>query len=112
MTIKEFRDYISSFPQQTQFEYGISIPFPWKEDNSEIAFAILNRLMFKEEMLERIDMVYCKGDENIYTDDDIDIHFEEDYSSCDENYLNDWIKLLDKEKPVTREEKFVRLAFK
>ena len=40
MELKNLKDYISSFPNETVFKYGISKPFSWRGSYDEVAFSI------------------------------------------------------------------------
>lgn len=119
MILKEFKDYIESFPQGTEFEYGISKPFSWRGVYAEVAFEMLEQSMTREEILENINLAYTetfygyKGGDFTY-DDYTDIHFEESHGSwTDGGYTSRWIsKLEEDEEYRSQEDRLVKLAFK
>lgn len=118
MELKEFKDYINSFPEGTTFEFGISEPFSWRGVYAEVAFEILDVAMTREKVLEHIELAYTetfhgyKGGNYTYNDH-TDIHFEEDDGSwSDGGYVSRWIANIEDKEPIrTQEERFVKLAF-
>ena len=118
MTLKEFRDYIQSFPKDTKFNYGVSYPFSWRGIYDEVAFELLDEPMTRESMLYNINAAYVeiftgyKGGEFRY-DDDTPIHFEDSISEwTDGEYCLEWVAKI-KNEPVfkTHEEHLVKVAF-
>jgi hypothetical protein len=115
MTLKEFKTYISSFPEGTTFQYGISDPF-CMGDPLDVGFAMLIVPMTRENILGRIEMAYTqtfisgKGKSYKY-DDYTDVGFESGpyVWSCG-GYAEEWIKRLEK-KYDSNEEKLIKLAF-
>ena len=119
MELKEFKDYINSFPEGTTFEFGISEPFSWRGYYAEVAFEILDVAMTREKVLEHIELAYTETFRgykfgNYTYNDHTDIHFEEDGGSwSDGDYVSRWIANIEGKEPNrTQEERFVRLAFK
>jgi hypothetical protein len=118
MNLKQFKQHIESFPQGTQFDFGISEPFSWRGVYAEVAFNMLEQPMTKEEILSNIELAYTdtfyghKGGEYEYGDH-TDIHFEEDRSSwTDGGYVSRWIsRIEEKEAYLSQEERLVKMAF-
>jgi hypothetical protein len=54
MNLKDFKQHIESFPDGTEFKFGISEPFSWRGVYAEVAFEMLEQPMLKEEIL-RVD---------------------------------------------------------
>lgn len=119
MYLKDFKNHISSFPEGTWFNNGISRPFSWRGVCEEVAFSIEEAPMSREEVLIRIDLAYnetffgYKGGEYRY-DDKTFVNFEKEgnnnYSGGD--YTLQMInKFRDDIRYQTEEEKLVRLAF-
>ncbi len=116
MTLKEFKTYISSFPEGTAFQYGISEPFCMGGHPSDVAFQMLTVPMTREDILDRIEMaytqtfIYNRGKSYQY-DDDTDVGFESRPNVWSNGwYVEEWIKSLEK-KYDSNEEKLVKLAF-
>ena len=94
MNLQEFKEHFENAPEGKQFLYGISHPFSWRGDYSQVAFAITYGPMSREEILANIEEAYTnsfygyKGGKYRY-DDSTPINFEEkgyqNYS--DGNYL-------------------------
>lgn len=118
MELKDFKKHIESFPNGTQFDFGISQPFSWRGAYSEVAFEMLKQPMTKEEILANIELAYTetfegyKGGEYKYNDH-TDIHFESDYGSwTDGYYVSSWIDSIEqKEECQSQEERLVKLVF-
>jgi hypothetical protein len=118
MELKEFKQHIESFPQGTEFEYGVSKPFSWRGVYAEVAFEMLEQPMKREEILANIELAYTetfngyKGGEYRYNDH-TDIHFEADYGSyTDGGYVSRWIaKIEEKEEYQSQEARLVKVAF-
>lgn len=118
MTLKEFKTHIESFPNETEFNYGISKPFSWRGVYAEVAFEMLEQPMTKEDILANIELAYTetfrgyKGGEYTY-DDHTDIHFETDCGSYTSGgYVSLWIaKIEEKEEYQSQEDRLVKLAF-
>lgn len=118
MILKEFKEYISMFSDDHQFQYGISEPFSWRGSYDQVAFSIITENMTKQEILNRIQMAYenvfygWKGGEYEY-DDFTFVNFERQVGSwSDGGYVREFISnLLDSEEPATEEERLVKLAF-
>ncbi len=118
MKLQDFKEYISNFPIRTVFNYGISEPFSWRGDYSEVAFAITKGKTSREGILSSIQLAYeerfagYKGTINEY-DGCTPIHFEK---GC--KYYTDgkysWDKIAEiegSEAYKSVEEKLVKLAF-
>lgn len=58
MTLKEFENYIDSFPENHPFDYGISECFQYKGDASKVAFSINGNFTRKESILKNITSAY------------------------------------------------------
>ena len=118
MNLKEFKDYIESFPVEAIFNYSISEPFSWRGSYNEVAFAIDDSSMSRELMLEYIERAYTetftgyKGGEYRY-DDYTDIHYEESYSCCTSgDYTSEWIARIEgNEAYKSIEERLIKIAF-
>ena len=82
MTLLDFKQHIEALPENSVLKYGISEPFSWRGDYSEVAFAISTAPMAREDVLERIQLAYVgpfigyKGGEYFFADY-TDIHFKE-----------------------------------
>lgn len=119
MELKDFKQHIESFPNGTEFNYGISEPFSWRGVYAEVAFEMLEKPMTKEEILTNIELAYTetfdgyKGGEYRYNDH-TDIHFETGYESwSDGGYVSRWIaKIEEKEEYQSQEDRLVKIAFK
>lgn len=119
MNLKQFKDYIESFPDFHIFDNGISYPFSWRGSYDEVAFDIEFDQMSKEEVLKRIDDAYedtfggYKGGEYRYCDW-TPIHFEENYGRyTDGAYCATIISNLeDKPTHISQEARLIHLAFK
>ena len=118
MQLLDFKQHISSFPNGTQFNFGISQPFSWRGVYAEVAFEMLEQPMTKEEILANIELAYTetfrgyKGGEYRYSDH-TDIHFETDRGSwTDGDYVSRWIDKFEvKEEYQSQEDRLVKLAF-
>lgn len=120
MRLKEFKDYISSFPDETQFAHSISKPFSWRGSYDEVAFDLhVYQNMSKEEILKRIELAYTelfygyKGGEYRYCGF-TRVNFEEDTSAyTDGGYVGDLIaKVEDDSAFRSQEERLIKTAFK
>jgi hypothetical protein len=118
MTLKDFKDYIESFPKKTEFKYGISKPFSWRGSYDEVAFEIVEYPMVKEQVLEHIELAYTetfngyKGGDFVYGDNTT-VNFEESYFHCSGGeYTLRMIQLIEGVEKVEQEKKLVKLAFK
>lgn len=117
MTLKEFREYVER-AEVTTFKYGLSDPFSWRGSYDEVAFAVLEQPMTKQEVLAKIDKAYedtfygYKGGEYTYKDY-TDVHFEEGvemYTGGD--YCAAWIaKIEGNEVYPSQEARLAKLAF-
>lgn len=118
MTLGDFKKHIEGFPVGTQFNFGISEPFSWRGAYAEVAFAIIEQPMTRDEVLAKIQLAYrgtfCgyKGGEYSY-DDYTDVHFEQDGSSyTDGGYVSEWIARIENQEAYkTQEGRLVKLAF-
>lgn len=118
MELKEFKDYIENFQIGTEFKYGISNPFSWRGEYSEVAFEILEEPMTREEILANIEIAYTeefygyKGGTYRY-DDHTEVHFEPDRSNyTDGYYCAEMISKIEGFEIITSQEmKLVKLAF-
>jgi hypothetical protein len=118
MTLGDFKKHIERFPIGTQFKFGISEPFSWRGVYAEVAFAITENPMTREEVLAKIRLAYrgtffgYKGGEYSY-DDDTDVHFEPDSKTwTDGGYVSGWIaRIENQEEYKTQEHRLVKLAF-
>jgi hypothetical protein len=116
MELKEFKNYVESFNDGTVFNYTISNPFSWRGSYDEVAFAITEYPMTKEDMLNRINQAYTgtffgyKGGEYKYKDYTT-VNFEDSTSNyTDGGYCSDWIaKIEDKEPFKTQQERLVKM---
>jgi hypothetical protein len=119
MQLKEFKDYISSFPNGTKFKYGISKPFSWRGSYDEVAFSIIESPMTREEVLANIEIAYnkafygYKGGAYEYNDFTT-VNFEEggsrDYSGG--KYTAAMIaKIENSSAYLSQEERLVKIAF-
>lgn len=91
MNLIDLKEHIEKFPNGTEFKFGLSKPFSWRGSYDEVAFAIVEQPMSREEIMDKINLAYSetfqgyKGGDfkyNHYTP----IHFEEsirDYSDGD-----------------------------
>ena len=119
MTLKEFKDYISQFPEGKLFQYGISEPFTWRGSYDEVGFAIDEERMTKEEILDKIQDAYrltyrgCIGGDFYEYSDDTEVNFEEDNNKwTDGHYTIDMIAQIEKNQNLKcQEEKLVKMAF-
>ncbi len=119
MELKQFKDYISNFPEGKQFTYGISKPFSWRGSYDEVAFSMLEFSMTKEEILKNIELAYTEtfigytGGEYRYNDW-TNVNFEDEDSKyySDGCYTAEWInKIEDEGLFLSQEERLVKLAF-
>lgn len=118
MTLKELKDYIESFENERVFDFGLSEPFSWRGSYDEVAFAVLEEKMTKEELLMYIDLAYTtihygyKGGEYRYADF-TPVNFEADYGMyTGGGYCKRWIeKIKDEKIPFDRETELVELIF-
>lgn len=116
MTLQEFKNHISSFPEGTVFDYGISEPFSWRGRYDEVAFTIITEPTSREEILEHINTAFVKtfrGWKGGYYEYSgfTPVNFENDTSSwSDGEYVQHHIDQLLPEFD-TPEFKFVKLAF-
>lgn len=119
MILEDFKNYISSFPQDKIFDYGISEPFSWRGSYDEVAFSISERQMTREEILSRIELAYTeifygyKGGEFKY-DGWTTVNFEKEGSRDYSNggYTSQMIaKIENSEEYKSQEERLIKLAF-
>lgn len=119
MTLKEFKEHIESFEDNTIFPYSLTDVFSWRGIYSEVAFSVEKSPSNKEEILDMINKAYTetfygyKGGEYSYGDY-TDVYFEASYSLyTDGSYVKNLISgILDKPNFEDLETKFVKLAFK
>jgi len=114
MNLKDFKQHIESFPDGTEFKFGISRPFSWRGAYAEVAFEMLEQPMTKEEILANIEFAYTetfrgyKGGEFRYNDH-TNTHFE---TNCDSwsagDYVSRWITKIEER---DQEKKLIKLAF-
>ncbi len=119
MTLKDFKQHISSFPNGTQFNFGITNPFSWRGSYDEVAFSIVESPMSKEDILANIELAYTetfygyKGGEYKYQDYTT-VNFEEE-GSCHYSagrYVAQMIaKIEEKDEYQSQEDRLVKLAF-
>lgn len=120
MTLKEFKDHISQFPDGTVFPYGISEPFSWRGAYDEVAFSIMEIPTDKNDVLNRIQMAYSnifygyKGGKYRYNDWTT-VNFEEggsrDYT--DGKYTAKMIAYIEKSEVYPdQEHRLVKVAFR
>jgi len=119
MTLKEFKDYIKSFPKNAVFKCGISEPFSWRGSYDEVAFSVVESSMGKSVILKRINKAYTetffgyKGGAYEYSDHTT-VNFEEEGSRNYSNgrYTAEMISQLENtEQFLSQEERLVKLAF-
>lgn len=118
MKLKEFMEHFKNAENGKQFSYGISEPFSWRGNYSEVAFEILEQPMTREEILANIEKAYketfygYKGGEYTYQDY-TEVHFEEDSSRwTDGGYCSEMIaKIEGGETYQSQEMRLVKLAF-
>ena len=118
MTLLDFKNYISEFPKNTFFSYGISEPFSWRGSYSEVAFDFLEESMSAEKILQNINLAYTgtfygyKGGDYTYHDH-TEVNFETNYGSwTDGCYVSDKIAIIEKSESYSRQEdRLVKLAF-
>lgn len=117
MILKEFKDYISQIPENTEFEYGVSEPFSWRGSYDEVAFNIVKQPMSREAILINIELAYSgtfygyKGGEYEYNDY-TPVSFEEDRSCyTDGMYCSKWIEKLGEKIEPSPEMELVKRAF-
>ena len=119
MKLGDFKKHIEVFPAGTEFKFGLSEPFSWKGVYAEVAFAITEQPMTREEVLANIRLAYrgtfcgLKYGEYSY-DDDTDVHFEPDSKTwTDGGYASAWIARIEQQEAYkTQEERLVKLAFR
>ena len=81
MNLADFKKHIEGFPAGTEFKFGISEPFSWRGVYAEVAFAIAENPMTREEVLANIQLAYRgtfighKGGKYSYADHTT-VHFE------------------------------------
>ena len=119
MNLGQFRELIKSAERGKMFEYGISDPFSWRGSYDQVAFAIKDCQMSREEILSKIDSARIetftgwKGGEYRYCDT-TPVNFEEsvsDYSSG--TYCREAIALIKGDEfEVSQEMELAKLAFK
>lgn len=118
MTLLDFKNYISEFPKETIFNYGISEPFSWRGSYSEVAFQFLEESMSAEKILQNINLAYegtfygYKGGDYTYYDY-TEVNFESNYGSwTDGGYVSAKIAEIEKtESYSSQEDRLVKLAF-
>jgi hypothetical protein len=119
MTLLQFKEHISSFPIGTLFKYGISQPFAWRGSYNEVAFAFLDESMYRDQILDRIEMAYTEtfhgwqGGHYRYGDE-TSINFEDSKSDyTDGGYVKEKIALVGESQSYTSQEgRLVQLAFR
>jgi len=115
MTLLELRDHISSFPEGTMFNYGLSAPFSWRGSYDEVAFSIIHERTKRENILANIEAAYVgKGGEYTY-EDYTTVNFEEEGSRnySDGRYVAEMIASIEGvESFNSQEERLVKIAFK
>ena len=119
MTLGEFLDYISSYPDGTVFPFGISRPFSWRYDAREVMYCMYSSPMSKEEVLGKIKCTlngrFKAWGGNVFEyNDDTPIHFGDDlHRWSDEEYVASWIARIEQTPVyVSQEERLVKLAFR
>lgn len=119
MELKNFKQHISSFPNGTQFNFGITKPFSWRGSYDEVAFSIVESQMSKENVLANIELAYTetfygyKGGEYKYQDYTT-VNFEEEgrHNYSGGIYVAQMIaKIEEKEEYQSQEDRLVKLAF-
>jgi hypothetical protein len=118
MTLKEFKDHLSNFPDNHIFDFGISEPFSWRGFYSEVAFEIVEQRTSKEEIMANINKAYngtfigWKGGEYVY-DDHTEVHFEEDNSMYSGGeYCAEMIAKIEKREMYSSQEmRLAKIAF-
>lgn len=118
MNLLEFKTYIESLPDNTQFNYSISEPFSWRGSYDEVAFSIEEKPTTKEEILRRINLAYTetfrgyKGGEYNYHDW-TPINFESGHHAyTDKIYTKEIIKKIKNDAEcLNLEEQLIKLAF-
>lgn len=118
LRLKDFKDYIESFDNGTEFNYGISKPFSWRGSYDEVAFAIIEKPMTRDDVLKMIDLAYSetfdgyKGGEYTYKDH-TSVHFEKDTSAyTNGGYCNDMIAKIEGGISYrSQEDKLMSIAF-
>lgn len=117
MHLSDLKQHILSFPDGTQFKYGLSQPFSWRGSYDEVAFSIKESSMSKEEVLANIELAYTekflgyKGGEYKYNDR-TPVNFEEEghHNYSGGSYTDQMISRI--EECRSQEERLVKLAFK
>lgn len=119
MMLKEFKEHILSFPDGTQFCFGITKPFSWRGAYDEVAFSIVESPMTREEILANIELAYIntfygyKSGEYKYGDFTT-VNFEKEGSRnySDGRYVAEMIaKIENTETYQSQQERLVKLAF-
>jgi hypothetical protein len=96
MKLIDLKKHIESFPNGKRFSFGLSDPFSWRGDYSEVAFSVLETPMSRAEILEKIEralneeFIGYKGGEYRYNEN-TPVNFEKsarDWS--DGNYAADF----------------------
>jgi hypothetical protein len=116
MTLGEFKRQVEQTIGVSEFRYGISEPFSWRGSYDEVAFAIIEGPMSKQEFLRRINSAYnyafygYKGGEYEYSDS-TPVNFEEGNARyTDGKYCAEWIaKIEDSEMFKGQEERLTSL---
>lgn len=118
MTLGEFKTHIESFPNGMILDYGLSDPFCWRGDYSEVAFAIDHDFSAREAVLEKITaalnhscLSYDGREYSFHTR--TEVHFEENKNAyTDGRYTSQWIAELEKGIPYqTQEHRLINLLF-
>lgn len=117
MTLGELKTFIENQEKQT-FDFGLSLPFPWRGSYAEVAFSILKEQTSKVDLLKSVDDALSgrfrsyKG-RNFNYDLQTDVNFEMDYSAySDGEYCRRLISEIEDSEPYdTEEQKLVKLAF-
>lgn len=117
MTLKEFKDHITSFEEGTIFQFAISKPFPHRGDYANVAFKVSHHPSTREEVLENINMAYIKTERGHKTEggaytDTAGVEFEDGPATWSNGwYVDNLIEQLEQDYVYDKELKFVKLAF-
>jgi hypothetical protein len=118
MDLGQFKEYISKFPEGKIFTYGISKPFSWRGSYDEVAFAILESEMSRDDILSQINRAlngvfegYKGGAFSYY--ESTKVNFEETIRNyTDGGYAGEWIAKIESTTAYkSQEERLVNLAF-